>query len=68
MCKQFANDLKVNNAHQVAEALGDYNRYFANRYYQEHFGRNATDDECLIYYVNHGGAEGHRQRVKKHNT
>lgn len=49
-----------NNQHQLEEALGADNRYFA----WQHFGRAATDAECVWYYLEHGGAVGHRQRMK----
>lgn len=54
------DELVENNRHQVAEALGPDNRWFAGEY----FGRQATDRECVLYYIGHGGAEGHRLRME----
>lgn len=51
--------LERNNQDQIREALGDDNRYYANR----HYGRDATDEELLFYYISHGGATGHRDRM-----
>lgn len=65
MCKVETTELATNNQHQIVEALGDYNRYFANRYYHNLCGRDATDGECMSYYIANGGAEGHRKRVEE---
>lgn len=64
MCQPTASEILANNMHQKSEALGEYNRYFADQFY----GQKATDNECMIYYINHGGAEGHRQRVEEHEA
>ncbi|MDP2685036.1 MAG: hypothetical protein Q8P20_08450 [bacterium] len=64
MCQPSSGEILANNLHQKTEALGEYNRYFTNKYY----GRDATDDECMIYYIINGGAEGHRQRVEEHEA
>jgi len=61
MSHPSSREIADNNQHQIDEALGEYNRYFANR----HYGRVATDNECLVYYINNGGAEGHRQRMRE---
>ncbi|MFA6098083.1 MAG: hypothetical protein WCV50_04765 [Patescibacteria group bacterium] len=61
-----AKEVLDNNLHQIEEALGDDNRYFANQYYQEHFSRNTENDtEVILYYINNGGAKGHRQRMEE---
>jgi hypothetical protein len=41
------------NAMQVAEALGDVNRYF---FWQHHNREPINDDELVIYYATNGGA------------
>lgn len=54
-------ELARNNRHQVEEALGSDNRYFA----WLATGRcDLTDSELMFYYIDHGGAEGHRERMR----
>jgi hypothetical protein len=56
-------ELFANNQRQLDEALGPDNRYFAC----QHFGReDLTDEELVLYYILHGGAIGHRDRME-HN-
>ena len=42
--------LKERNQMQIIEALGEVNRYF----FHEHYGRDGTDDELVIYYIEKG--------------
>lgn len=56
------DDIRQNNEHQKEEALGEDNRWFAS----QHFGRPVTDPgELMMYYIQNGGAEGHRQRMEQ---
>ena len=61
MCKVGINGLADNNQHQIDEALGSDNRYFANQFYDRKLSKN----DLVMYYITHGGAEGHRKRVEQ---
>ncbi len=62
MCKVSTKQLAENNQHQIDEALGDNNRYFASRFYK----KEITDEsELVIYYITHGGAAAYRKRVSQ---
>ena len=55
MCQTSTHqEILDNNKVQQNEALGEYNRYFANR----HFGRVATDSECMLYYIKTAALKG----------
>lgn len=41
------------NAFQIKEALSDINRYF----FFLKYGRNGTDAELILYYIENGGAK-----------
>lgn len=44
---------------QVAEALGEVNKYYCSQFY----GREVKDVETLLrYYIQHGGAKDFRDR------
>jgi hypothetical protein len=50
------------NAMQIAEALGDVNRYF----FWKHHNREPFDnDELVIYYIVSGGAESYNKNHKQ---
>lgn len=52
--------LAADLAQQEKEADSKDNRYFAGL----HYGREVTDPaELMLYYIEHGGATGHRLRV-----
>lgn len=55
------DDLAENNRRQITEALGSDNRWFAG----QHLGHEPTDEEAMWWYINNGGAEGHRRRVRE---
>ena len=42
--------LKERNQMQIAEALGEVNRYF----FHEHYQRDGTDEELVLYYIEFG--------------
>ncbi len=48
---------------QLEEILSPANRWFAGEYY----GRPATDNELVFYYVLHGGAESFAKREEEYN-
>ncbi len=53
--------LAADLAQQEKEAVSKDNRYFASEFY----GYPVTDPEQLmLYYIEHGGATGHRLRVE----
>lgn len=45
--------LKERNAMQIAEALGDVNRY----YFYQHYGVNGSDEELVMYYIEYGARD-----------
>lgn len=57
--------LQDNNARQLTEADSAENRYFFALQHP-HLGREPTFDELLMYYIENGGATGHRQRMEEH--
>lgn len=52
-------DLAASNARQMEEARSDDNKYF----FFLRYGREGTESELMIYYIDNGGATGHRQRL-----
>lgn len=53
--------LKERNQMQIREALGEVNRY----YFHEHYGRDGSDDELVMFYITGGGA---RDFAEKHEA
>lgn len=49
--------LKEWNEAQIKEALSDTNRY----YFWLKYGRNGTDTELILYYIEFGGAKDFKQ-------
>lgn len=54
-------NLRIYLEKQTQEALGDKNRYFTAQALQ----REPTDEECIRYYIEHGGAENFAQRHQR---
>lgn len=54
-------NLKQWNQMQMAEALGDVNRYF----FWQKYGRSGNDEELMRYYCQCGGASGFAKRNAK---
>lgn len=50
------------NAMQIAEALGDVNRYF---FWQHHNREPINDNELVIYYATNGGAQHYYNKHKQ---
>jgi hypothetical protein len=53
--------LVANNGQQELEAKSPDNRYFFALNNPD-FGREPTIGELMLYYIDNGGATGHRQR------
>ncbi|MFA6552462.1 MAG: hypothetical protein WCT19_03095 [Candidatus Paceibacterota bacterium] len=51
----------IRSLHEISEAKGDVNRWFAS----QRLNHAATDSEALAYYVDNGGAEGFAERIAK---
>lgn len=66
MCKINDEDTRANNKKQIKEALGRDNRYFAGQFYGRPMTAHTREvrNLLMIYYIEHGGATGHRERVR----
>jgi len=58
MCLRSFVDLKERNQAQIAEALGEFNKYVAGLA----LGHDPTPDEAVFHYVVHGGPEDWERR------
>ena len=54
-------ELKERMSAQLSEALSPLNRWYAG----VELGREATDEEAVVHYLKHGGAEGFAKREKE---
>ena len=48
------------NEHQIEEALGPTNRWYYGVHYKTN-GNNASKDELILFYIEHGGARHYRE-------
>lgn len=48
---------------QIDEAMSDMNRHF---YKVNNEGRDGTEEELMMWYIENGGAEGYAKRVEEH--
>ena len=53
-------NLHDRNEQQIIESRTQTNRY----YFWKMYGRNGTDFELLMHYIEHGGSEDFAKRVK----